>query len=140
MKILKLLCIGLFVVLTSCGDDNETITTEDQMSQFEGTWKGIFDCSGPLGENEEQFEITLTNTQDNEFIFIAEDDLSATVYYVEDRIVFDNVLFNEGQGYDEMRLDGYISIRDTDQLTFIFEHEVDDDGISNCEVYLDRIN
>ena len=140
MKVLKLVCLGLFVVFTSCNDDDTPMTTVDPMIQYEGIWQGLFDCSGPLKDNEEVMVITLTHTQDNEFIFNAEDGLTTSVYYVDDRIVFDNVIFNEGQGYDEIRLDGYIKAEDNDELEFNFEHEVDDEGISYCEVHLERIN
>ncbi len=133
----SLFAFGLF--FCSCSKDADTEMLIEDTPNFIGCWEGNFLCSGPLSEETETVMICIDKIDEINYSVALADDLTAVVSIEDGKLIFDDITLNASQDYDVVWIDGYIEATGDDTIQFEFEHDVDDDGISECDFELIRM-
>ena len=138
MKYLTFIAIAATVMMTSCSEDIENVSTQPQAVDFVGTYEAQFDCVGELSEAAgETFIINISKAPDTATYLV---DLGDDVIF--EGLVNGPVLeireqtFNENGDFDVVTLAGQIELDVNGEYIFDFTHEVDDEGMSTCESVL----
>ncbi len=125
---IALLCLTFL----SCNEnDSETVN-------FAGTYEGILDCSGPL--ESEDFQIIIVSTGENTYTVDFGDDVIFNATQADDILTIPEQTLNADLGFDVVTMSGIMTKLEP-EFTFrlSIEHQVDSEGISNCDNTLTRI-
>jgi len=139
MKYLSLILFGLFIsFMTSCSDDNLDDTSTDLAIDFSGTYVGTLDCEGAMSENDlEDFEVIITKGEkDKDYQLDFGDEVIFVAEQRDQTLRIEEQILNANQDFDVIRLEGLVTLSESGSLILEIEHEVDDEGISNCEASL----
>ncbi len=128
----------LFFSIFSCSDDS---SSSEGIIDFSGTYEGVLNCSGELeSETGEMFSIVISKSQVEEVFDVDLGDgviFQATIS--NNVLVIDTQTHNAGGDSDVITLSGTIKSTGENNYAFDFQHEVDDEGMSNCTTELTKI-
>lgn len=137
--------INLFILIAclmaSCTTDLELEITRPV--DFNGTYAGSLDCIGDLTEaNGDEIMVYITSSPITSEYFVAvgedEDDLVFSATASGNELTIEEQTLNEEFDFDVVTLAGTITMNGDDTFQFVFEHEVDDEGTSTCDITLEK--
>lgn len=132
MKYLNIIAILLIAsFFTSCNEEVELI-------DFSGVYVGPLSCVGAVHEdNGTEAKFIITKIDDQQYRLDLGDDVIFTVRQEENTLIIPKQTANEGNGFDEVTLDGDITKTETG-IKAIFTVSVDDEGDSSCDIMLEK--
>ena len=133
--------IGIFVSIlffASCSSEGDTL---NDILDYEGTYLGIIDCTGPgADDNGEDFTtiITKSTLSDYDYDIEFEDDLIFNAKEGDRELIIEKQTFNSGLGFDEVTMVGTLSYVDEQNLEFDFSYSVDSSEEAICSTILEK--
>lgn len=130
MKLSNVIKVLFAVILfSSCGDTEEII-------DFSGIYIGPISCMGESHEvNGEEATFTISKTGAESYNVDLGDDLVFTATQERNELIIGKQTANEGNGFDEVTLDGRIRSIENG-ISMVFNASVDDEGQSSCDMEL----
>ena len=142
MKNLLIICVlaqALFFV--SCQKEEQVDIVEVQ--SFVGIWRiAQLDCSGVLGEWEDyqDYNIVISeNTTNDDLRVDFGDGVIFDAHTNNGNLVIERQTLNEGGDFDVVTLSAVAEMREDETIYMEFTHSVDDEGLSQCSMYLREI-
>ena len=113
-------------------------STDFEVIRTNATYVGLWtitetDCSGPLGESQEIQGQTIEISEADDLLSVDfGDDVIFSARVIESEMQIDFQRLNEGQGFDEIGMEGKGILIDEYWLDLRFEHTVDYENLSVC--------
>lgn len=141
MKNLLIICLlaQAFLFVSCQGDESENMILPEN---FVGIWEiAVLDCTGSIDDEAEYIGQAIVITEDKESDDLLVDFGDDTIFkaYVEsDQLIINTQTINEGGEFDVVTLSAVAEMNDDDSVEMEFTHNVDDEGVSNCVMILQK--
>lgn len=140
MKNLTLITLAaLSFTLFSCSETTIEMDVDiTQTTDFSGTYVTMVNCTGGEEANGEELNMVITKMDDQAYLIDMGDGLIVEGTQDADKLEVPTQTINEDADFDKVTITGTITLLSSDELSYNFSFEVDDEGQNDCDLTLTR--